>query len=164
MNIRQLRDLAIKFIGLWCLLTGMMTLLQAFGMLGYLLQSESSVRGAVSAVAYVVALVMYGALVYLLLVKTHVVAGWLWPKEEEAIETSVTTTIEMCVALIGVYYIPSAVSSSASDVMVQILAPESMSGYHAYISLFGDAVLLSVAVLFIVKSKVIAAYIRKCTE
>ena len=165
MNIRQLRDLAIKFIGLWCLSSGVMMISQVFGTFGYFFKNGSFLSGAAYLLSFAVTVVLYGGLTYLLLFKSSMVAGLLWTeKEEDSAESNVTATLEMCVALIGFYYIPDVLSRFAFDIGISIARMQITSGYHEYSELFRDAILLAVAVTCIVKSKTIATHIRKYTE
>jgi hypothetical protein len=94
------------------------------------------------------------------------VTAWLWPNEEDGTDAggSVAVTVEVCVALIGVYNIPRALSSLVYDIVAYAAAPENLSISNIRDNVLHAAFLLAVAVLLIVKSKAIAAYIRKYAE
>jgi hypothetical protein len=166
MNIRQLRDLAIKFIGLWCLSGGVIILSQVVSMLGYSFWAGSFLTGLVYLLSFLVAVLLYGGLAYMLLFRTHAVAGVLWRGEEmEATgEPNVAFTLEICVALIGLYLVPDVLQRVTGELLTLAARPENMSVQPLYTGLIADAVKAVVAVLCIVKSKAIAAYIRKYAE
>ncbi len=163
MNIRQLRDLAIKFIGLWCLMSGVLTIPFIASMVGYSFDAGFHFDHVLSTLLYLAMLPLYFGFPYLLLFQTHGVAAVLWQEEELSTGPDFDTSLETCVALIGVYYIPEALFKVMSHLEFFAVRPEGASGY-GYTNFLPDAVMLAVAVLCIVKSKAIAAYIRNCTE
>jgi hypothetical protein len=168
MNIRQLRDLAIKFIGLSCLSSGVIILAEIFSglgvQLGDLAQKGAYMREVGFLLMFAVATLLYGGLAYLLLFKSDLIARVLWRDEEESDVSNVTATLEMGVALVGLYHIPNGIHRVASESFSLVSSSGTSFSSHFYGTLFGDAVLLAVAVLCIVKSKTIAAYIRRCAE
>ena len=165
MNIRQLRDLAIKFIGLGCLSSGVVMLSQVFMMFDYSWQGEHLASRILPGLSIVLTILLYLVLAGALLFKSRAVAGLLWPAEEEAgAEPSISASLEMGVALVGLYYIPEVLSKVASDLFFFVVRPESASGYHGYTNLLAHAFMLAVALLCIVKAKAIATHIRKYTE
>jgi hypothetical protein len=162
-NIQQLRDLAIKFIGLWCLTSAAFMLASIASMVDYFFDAGFHLARILHALLYFATLPVYFGFAYVLLFQTRAVAALLWQEEEFSTGPEFGTSLEVCVALIGLYNIPNVLYRIMSHLAFFVARPEGVSG-HGYTDCLPDAVLLAVAVLCIVKSKVIAAYIRKYAE
>jgi hypothetical protein len=162
MNIRQLRDLAIKFIGLYCLTSGVLTIPSIVSLLAYAFGPGFHFGQFLIALLYLAMLPFYFGFAYLLLLQTPGVAAVLWPEEELSTGPDFDISLETCVALIGLYYIPNVLHGIMLN-LACAARPEGMSG-RGYTDILPDAVMLTAAVLCIVKSKAIATHIRKYTE
>lgn len=160
MNIRQLRDLAIKIVGLMCVSQAAFLFVQLPG----LLMAAWSFHGLLWIAGFAFFMLFYAAFAYVLLVQSRAVAGLLWPEDEIVTGPDFTLSLEACIALVGVYFIPNALSRIAGDVLAMAVLPEGVSWYQRWGGFIPQSVLLAIAVLCIVKSKAIAAYVRKYAE
>ena len=165
MTTRQIRDLAIRVLGLYYLAHAIIYLPQILGIFS-ISGKEAEYMGnkAIFVIASLIPIAMYFVVAYVLLVKTRAIMALLWPTTaEETGNTSPALSLTTWVSLIGLFYLIGSAGGAASELWILGTRREVMGSFLSY-KFLPDLVTMLLSVICIVKSRQIAEFLEKKTE
>lgn len=165
MTTRQIRDLAIRILGLYYLSNAIIYLPQILGLFSMSgKEAEHIANKAVFVIASLIPIAMYFVIAYVLLFKTRAIVALLWPRtDEEAGDVSTVPSLTTWVSLIGLFYLIGSVGGAASELWMLGAKREMMGSFLSY-KFLPDLITMVLAVICIAKSRQIAEYLKKTTE
>ena len=165
MTTRQIRDLAIRILGLYYLAHAIIYLPQIFSIFFISgKEAEYIAHEVIFVIASLIPIAMYFVVAYVLLFKTRVIMDLLWSRaDEEAGETTTVLSLTSWVSLIGLFYLIGSVGGVASQLWMLGTNRET-TGYFFSSKFLPDLIAMVLAVICIVKSRQIAEYLKKKTE
>ena len=165
MTTRQIRDLAIRILGIYYLanaIIGVPQILAIFTLSGK--EAGYVENKAVFAIASLTPVGMYFVVAYVLIFKAGVIMALLWPKaDEETRSVSAGPSLTTWVSLIGLFYLIGSVGGAASELWILGTKREMVGSFVSY-KFLPDLITMVLALLCIVKSRQIAEYLKRKTE
>ena len=166
MTTRQIRDLAIRILGLYYLAHAIISLPQILGWFSLSGEETAYVTHKyIFACASLIPVAMYFAVAYMLLFKTRAIMALLWPSTDEDVgSTSTTLSLPTWVGLIGLFYLIGSVGDTVSGLWIFGVSEMPGMGSHLSYKFLPDLITMALAIICIVKSRSIAEYLKKKTE
>jgi len=117
MTTRQIRDLAIRVLGLYYLAHAIICLPQILGIFSISgKEAEYIGNKAIFVIASLIPIAMYFVVAYVLLVKTRAIMALLWPTNaQETGNASPALSLTTRVSLIGLFYLIGSVGGATSE-------------------------------------------------
>ena len=172
MKVNQIRDLAIKILGVYYLANGIMSLSYILSMLAH--ADQEPIGGRVMFfLCFHLSTIVSLVIGFVLAFRSRLVMSWLWcGAEEEAETTAISLPLATWVSLIGLFYLVSALPDVASRLGAFGMEWDKwrsvvQSGFFRdflTLGFFKDLIALMLAVVCIVKARPIAEYLKKKTE
>jgi len=162
MTTRQIRDLAIRILGLYYLAHAIIYLPQILGIYSISgKEAEFIAHKTIFVIASLIPIAMYFVVAYVLLFKAPAIMTMLWPRvDDETGDTSTVLSLTTWVSLIGLFYLVGSVGGFASELWMLGANREMMGSYLSY-KFVPNLITLVLAVICIVKAQQIAEYLKK---
>lgn len=164
MTVRQVRDLAIRILGLYYFACAIIHLPQALGLF-YISDKETEyiAHKGVFVIASIVPMAMYFLVAYLLCFKTRGIMALLWPTVDEEPESmSNALPLATWVSLIGLFYLIGSLGGAASELWRLGVKRDVMGSWLSYKAL-PEVITVVLAVVCIIKARQIAECLNKPT-
>ncbi len=164
MKTNDVRDLAVKLFGLYCLVSCVTVVPQVVMIL---IASESAMHYVSSRLAVAALVSIQGAafvaFAYLFLFRTAGVVRLIWGQsassEQSCDEHQVATGLAFWIILIGVFYLIQS-SSQLLPQLWRLVTQRGMAGSYLWGELVSEALVLAASVFCILKSKDIKGFIQ----
>ena len=161
MNIRQIRDLALKILGLYYLSSALIRAPQ-FASLFFSWDKSPEMAGHKLAIAFSVLLPFaFWLLIGLVLTfRTGLVAAILWPsREEQASGAIARPSLRFWIVLIGFFFFVSAAGGTVAQVWT-FAVHRDMRGSFLYYKFLPELVTLVLSIVCILKTQAIEAWLK----
>jgi len=165
MTTRQIRDLAIRILGLYYLAHAIIYLPQILGIFSISgKEAEYIAHKGVFVIASLVPIAMYFVIAYVLLFKTRGIMALLWQTvDEEVGNTSTVLSLTTWVSLIGLFYLIGSVGGVVAELYILGVKREIMGSYLSF-KFLPEIITLILSTLCIIKAQGIAGYLKRKTE
>jgi hypothetical protein len=161
MNIRQIRDLALKILGIYYLSSALIRAPQfASIFFSWDKSPEMSGHGLAIAVSVLVPLAFWLLIGLLLTFRTGLVAAILWPSRDEPdVPTTARPSLRFWIVLIGFFFAVGAAGGAIAQLWV-LVAHRSMRGSYMYSRFLPELVTLVLSMICIFKAQAIEAWLN----
>jgi hypothetical protein len=165
MTTRQIRDLAIKILGLYFLTHAIIFLpqiLSFFRLSGP--ETELVTHKAAFIFVSLIPSAMYFAVAFVLLIKTQATMALLWPKvDNDAGITASSLSLTSWISLVGLFYLIGSAGGTASELWILGVNRKMMGGSLSF-RFLPDIITMVLSAICIVQARRIADYLKKTTE
>lgn len=167
MTTRQIRDLALRILGLYYMVKAIIYLPQILSILS--MPAVEYMNRFIIFIAVTFPFVVYFLIAYVLFLKTEIVMAILWPKsDDETGNASIAIPIATWVSLIGLFYLIGTVPGITHELWTLIV--ENKYRYLDYslnreiYNMLPDIITMILAMICIFKARKIAVFLKKKTE
>ncbi len=161
MNIRQIRDLALKILGIYYLSSALVRAPQIASMFfSWDKSPEMAGHGLAIAVSVLVPLAFWLIIGLLLTFRTALVAAVLWPsRDEPESPMAARPSLRFWIVLIGFFFAVGAAGGAVAQLWV-LVAHRSMRGSYMYHRFLPELVTLALSIVCIFKAQAIEAWLN----
>jgi hypothetical protein len=162
MNIRQLRDLALKILGIYYLSSALVRAPRFANIFFEWNKSfEMAGHGLAISLSVLLPLVFWLFIGLLLTFRTALVAAILWPSRDEAETTAIARpSLRFWIVLIGFFFAVGAAGGAVAQLWV-LVAHQSMRGSYMYSRFLPELVTLVLSTICIFKAQAIEAWLNR---
>jgi hypothetical protein len=165
LTMHDVRDLALKLFGFYCLVRFVVIVPQIISLLAYASENEQFLtsRTLLAVISYIPA-IFYLVLAFFLLFRTRTVLTLLWgsEKEEEPGEAGADfrgTCLAFWIVLIGIYYFIQSASGVATELWVIAVRKEMIATSFVSIKFLPNLVILPLSLVCMFKARSIERFI-----
>ncbi len=165
MNTQQIRDLAIKILGLYFLSHAIVLLPQIVGTLSFANNSDYVAHKSVFLFASSLPVVLYFVVAYVLLLKTRAVMSRLWPTQDQNVDVGrvVSLSLATWVGLVGLFYLVGSVGGVLAELYILGVKREMLGSYMSF-KFIPEIITLILSIICIAKAHAISDYLKRRTE
>ena len=162
MNIRQIRDLALKILGIYYLSSALVRAPQFASLFFTWNRSpETEGQGLAIALSVLLPLAFWLIIGLLLTFRTGLVAAVLWPsRDEQAGSPIARPSLRFWIVLIGFFFLVSAAGGAVSQVWTFAMHRD-MRGSFMYYKFLPELVTLVLSIACILKAQAIEAWLER---
>ncbi len=161
MNIRQIRDLALKILGIYYLSSALVRAPQfASIFFSWNKSPEMAGHGLAISLSVLLPLAFWLLIGLLLTFRTGLVSAILWPSRNEPESTTITRpSLRFWIVLIGFFFAIGAAGGAVAQLWV-LVAHQSMRGSYMYSRFLPELVTLVLSIICIFKAQAIEAWLN----
>ena len=165
MNTQNIRDLAIKLLGLYFFAQAVVWVPQIIGALSIANMVDYVAYKSIFVFALLLPLIFYCMIAYVLILKTRIVMVRLWPEQEQntseanAVSLSLTTWI----SLIGLFYFVGSVGGVLTELYI-IGTKRELAGAYLSFKFIPSVITMIISIVCIAKAHAIANFLKRKAE